>query len=81
MNVTVKTFASVRDAAGFAERVIRVPAVATVAQVLDAVIAEVPVLGDSRDSLLVAVNEEYRGPDYVVREYDVIAIFPMVSGG
>ena len=32
-------------------------------------------------SVLVAVNEEYAQPDYLIKENDVVAIIPPVSGG
>ncbi|HNR89327.1 MAG TPA: MoaD/ThiS family protein [Spirochaetota bacterium] len=81
MNVSIKTFASVRDALGYDERTVSVRDGSSVAELLREVLGGAPGLMERAESLLVAVNEEYAAGDRIVRENDVVAIFPMVSGG
>ena len=79
--VRVLLFGAAREAAGAGELPLEVRAPATAASVLEELLAARPALGRFGRSLLVAVNEEYAGPQREVRAGDEVAVFPPVSGG
>ena len=74
MRVTVRLFAGLRERAGWSQRELDgVTRVADVWKELD--------LGEEPDGLLYAVNREYAQTDQELRDGDVIALIPPVSGG
>lgn len=77
MQVTVKTFAHLRDHLGFTERAAEVPDNACVLDVWQTVAdgSEMP------RNVLAAVNLDYAGTDTRVHDGDEIAFFPPVTGG
>jgi len=77
MQVTVKTFAHLRDRLGFAERAAELPDEACVLDVWQAVTdgSEMP------RNVLAAVNLDYAGADTRVHDGDEVAFFPPVTGG
>ena len=78
MEISVLLFASWSDALGPSVTV-RVPAVATVRDVLAAVLARA---GDrALPKPLVAVNHRYAKPESPVRAGDEVALIPPVAGG
>ena len=79
--VRVLLFGAAREAAGCGELPLDVGAPATAASVLEELLAARPALRRFGRSLLVAVNEEYAGPQREVRANDEVAVFPPVSGG
>ena len=79
--VRVLFFGAAREAAGRGELPFEVGAPATAASVLEELLAAEPTLRRFGRSLLVAVNEEYAGPEREVRAGDEVAVFPPVSGG
>jgi len=81
MKITVKTFATVTDITGFSSSSIEVKGEKTVGHVLRDLQGEYPGLKNISDSLLMAVNEEYADHHHELKEGDVLAIFPPVSGG
>jgi len=40
-----------------------------------------PEISDSLDNVMIAVNEEYVDNSYILKEKDIIALIPPVSGG
>ncbi|HYY41239.1 MAG TPA: molybdopterin converting factor subunit 1 [Pyrinomonadaceae bacterium] len=81
IRVRLLFFGAAREAAGCEAAEIEVPAPATAASVLAAVVNEHPALARFGRALLVAVNEEYAGRAAPVQAGDEVAIFPPVSGG
>ncbi len=79
MNVQVRLFAAYREAVGTNRVDVALPAGARVSELLDRLTAEHPKLSPS--SGMVAVNQEYVGPDYALRDGDEVALIPPVSGG
>ena len=73
MRVTVRLFAGLRERAGWSQREVDADRVADVWRTLD--------LGDEPDGLLYAVNKEYAPVDTELRDGDVVALIPPVSGG
>jgi molybdopterin converting factor subunit 1 len=82
MQVSVLLFATLKDHAGKARLTLALPGdVMTVADVRQTLAAQIPGLSAHLGSAIAAVNEEYAFPVDQVREGDVIAFFPPVSGG
>jgi len=76
VRVTVRLFAGLRERAGFAERVLDLPAGATVAAAWQAL-----ELGERPGGLLYAVNRAYAPAEQELAEGDEVALIPPVSGG
>jgi molybdopterin synthase catalytic subunit len=81
IHLRVLLFGAAREAAGAGELSFDASAPATAASVLEELLEARPELRRFGRSLLVAVNEEYAGPQREVREGDEIAVSPPVSGG
>lgn len=81
MRIKIKVFASVRDICGFNEKELIVSDSIKVNEVLDLFIKGIQELSEKKDTLLIAVNEEYCGMDKILSDGDVMAVFPPVSGG
>ena len=73
VRVTVRLFAGLRERAGWSQREIDADRVGDVWGALD--------LGDEPEGLLYAVNKEYAPVDTKLRDGDVVALIPPVSGG
>jgi molybdopterin synthase catalytic subunit len=73
VRVTVRLFAGLRERAGWSQREIEADRVGDVWGALD--------LGDEPEGLLYAVNKEYAPIDTELRDGDVVALIPPVSGG
>ncbi len=79
MNIRVLFFASLRDAAGTAEKQMNISNGITVAELWQQVSADFELLPDR---VLCAVNQEYVDTDYqLVEDDDEVAFFPPVTGG
>ena len=74
-------FASFREAIGRSELHVEAADGATVGQVLEQLRADYPALGPAAANAMLAVNQEYVGPDYRLHEGDELALIPPVSGG
>ena len=81
MRIKIKVFASIRDICGFNEKELIVSDSIKVNEVMDLFIKGNQELSDKKDSLLIAVNEEYCRMDRILEDGDILAIFPPVSGG
>ncbi|MDK2972585.1 MAG: MoaE-MoaD fusion protein [Candidatus Sumerlaeota bacterium] len=81
MKIDVLYFQVLKLKAGTARETLDVAAGTTVAGALDAVESLHPELLPLRASLLAAVNQEWAPPETVLREGDVLALMPPVSGG
>jgi molybdopterin synthase catalytic subunit len=81
VELSVKLFAALREAASSREVPVALPDGARVGALIDALRARYPRLDSALDRSLVAVNLEYVGPDYQLRPGDEVALIPPVSGG
>jgi molybdopterin converting factor subunit 1 len=81
MNVTVRLFASFREAAGETERRFEVAPGATVGSLWEDVIRAYPRLAPLSRIAAFAVNMEYARPGDALTEGDEVAFLPPVSGG
>jgi molybdopterin converting factor subunit 1 len=81
MRVTVRLFARLRDLAGSGELVRDVPAPATVRNVWQGLVSEMPALQEYERTMSVAVNADYAQMSATIAEGDEVAFMPPVSGG
>lgn len=81
MRIKIKVFASIRDICGFDEKELIVSDSIKVSEVIDLFIKGNDELAGKKDTLLIAVNEEYCSMDRTIEDGDTMAIFPPVSGG
>ncbi len=81
MQVSVRLFASFREAIGQKELVRQVPEGTTVGDLLAALIQEYPRLAQAARRAHTAVNHQYVSVETVLRDGDEVALFPPVSGG
>ena len=81
MKVTVRIFASAREAAGWEQRQIELPDDATAAVARAALRKLVPTAAAALDSAALAVNQKYARDEQRLENGDELAILPPVSGG
>lgn len=81
MELTVKLFAALREAAANRQVELCLPDEARVVDVLSVLRSAYPLMQATLDQSLVAVNLEYVGPDFRLHQGDEVAIIPPVSGG
>ena len=79
MNVSVKVFASLKDICGFSEKSFPISNNTTINDIIIKLSNHHPDISDI--VLLTAVNGEYMPKETVIKNNDIIAIFPPVSGG
>ena len=76
----VRYFARLRELTRTDEDIFHVSNDQTVSGVLERVKEKYPILAEEKN-LLIALNEKYANLNDPVRDTDVVAIFPAVSGG
>lgn len=81
MRITVRLFASYREAAGANELTLDTPEGTTVDGALSELVARFPRLATYRQGLVVAVNAEYAERAQCLHDGDELALIPPVSGG
>jgi molybdopterin converting factor subunit 1 len=79
--VTVRLFALYRERLGRNQLRLALPAEATVATALAELARQHPQLVPLVQHTMVAVNQEYAGPEQPLRDGDEVALIPPVSGG
>jgi molybdopterin converting factor subunit 1 len=81
IGVRVRLFARLREQAGIEVEAIELPAGSTVAAVYEALKRAHPGLEANRESVRVAVNQEFAVWDATVADGDEVAFIPPMSGG
>lgn len=81
MKIKVKFFASYKEAVGTDELDMDMEDESNVSQLLEAVKAIHPAIGELIEPLIVSVNKEYATFDKVLKDGDEVALLPPVSGG
>ncbi len=76
MNVRLRLFAGLRQVAGFKEKVVTLPEGAVVSDLL----GQLPSSIVGR-TFYIAINEEYARRDTALKDGDLVALLPPVSGG
>lgn len=79
--VTIRLFAGLRDLVGAPQLELDIRQPSRVADLFLLLTARFPSLESYRNSLMIAVNEEYSSWDSPVKAGDEVAFFPPVSGG
>jgi MoaE-MoaD fusion protein len=77
--VSVRLFASYREAAGTGRLEVPLPDGARVSDLVDLLAVRLPALRQTRG--MVAVNHTYVGPNFALHDGDEAAFIPPVSGG
>ncbi len=81
MQVTIRLFASARDAAGWERQVLDLPEGATIASARQKLRGIIPDATPLLDSAAFALNQRYARADDRLTDGDELAILPPVSGG
>ena len=81
MQITVKMFASFREAAGEPQSVVEVSPGTSVGALWDQLVEQHPRLAPLSRSAAFALNGCYARPDVALSDGDVVAFLPPVSGG
>lgn len=81
ISVNVKFFAVIRDIVGAADLLMSLPEPSSASALVNALGMKYPELGKWRQHLRIAVNNEYVGEDYLLKDADEVALIPPVSGG
>ena len=81
MKVTVKLFASFREAVGAPESAVEIASGTTIAQLWGELVDTHPRLRPLSDSAAFALNGRYTPGDTALGDGDVVAFLPPVSGG
>ncbi len=81
MRVRVLFFGMLKDIVGKSADAVDLPEGASVRDVLVRYESKIPRFKESLPSLALAVNQQYAGPDTILRPDDEVALLPPVSGG
>ena len=81
MEITVRFFASLRDAVGVGQCALMVPAGTTLEELVRHLLTLYPRLEGHQASWHFAVNQAHAEPPTVLQPGDRVAIFPYVAGG
>lgn len=81
LKVRVLLFAWLREAAATADFALEVPAGGSGMEARAVLLRRFPVLADKLDGVRLAVNEVFQPWETALRDGDVLALIPPVSGG
>lgn len=81
MQVRTLFFASFRDAIGASEAIVELDDGSSVSDLLDHLLSEHSALAPVRNTVAVAVNQEYAALDAPLADGDEVALIPPVAGG
>lgn len=81
MNITVRFFASLRDATGTHQCTLDVVPGARLEDMIERLLQEYPALAEHQTSWHFAVNQVHAEADTVLQDGDRVAVFPYVAGG
>jgi sulfur-carrier protein len=81
MKIKINAYSSARTACGFSERHIEAESGASIGSVMERLYKDHEKLASMKEKLLFAVNEQYCDISEILKEGDVLSIFPPVSGG
>ena len=81
ISVNIKPFASYREMIGEKGIVMNLPEGSSVSALISDLVDKYPGLKPVESKMVVAVNYEYQGHNYILRSDDEVALIPPVSGG
>ena len=81
MQVNVSFYSYFKDLTGCSETKEMLPEASSIDTLLGLLTSRFPRLATMRKSTLIAVGVEYQNGDYVLKDGDVVSLFPPVQGG
>ncbi len=81
INVSVLYFAQLREVRGSTEEGVRIVEGTTIGELLNILEKDEPCLKGFEDSMIFFLNEERAEGDEVLKDGDIVALCPPVSGG
>jgi len=81
MQITVQFYSYFKELTGCPETTETLVAGATLGVLHDQLMTRFPKLGAMKKSTLLAVGVDYQTRDYLLKEGDVVSLFPPVQGG
>lgn len=81
LKIHLRLFASYRDKVGSSSLDLVFQDKATVGDLVLEMVGRYPDLCHDPDSMVVAVNQEYRDHEYFLSDEDEVALIPPISGG
>ena len=81
MKIKVLYFSSIKDRLKKNSEEIDIPENTSVEEFLSLLKKKYPEIADILDNVMVAVNEEYVDKKHLLKESDIVALIPPVSGG
>ncbi len=81
VEITVKFFASARDAVGDKNLKMSLKKGSKVDDIMKSLFEDYPELEEMKDQLLISVNKDRTGKDEKLQDGDEVAIMPPVTGG
>lgn len=81
MKIKVLYFSSLKDKLRKSSEEIRLKDGFTVSNFINYLKGMYPETSENLDNIMVAVNEEYKDKSYVLKDGDIVALIPPVSGG
>jgi molybdopterin converting factor small subunit len=81
MKIKVNFHSYFKDLAGCIETTLDVPSGSTIGDLLKMLYDRFPKLSAMQNSTLIAVDVEYQGRSYLLKENDEVSLFPPVQGG
>ena len=81
MKIKLLYFSSLKDRLKKSSEEIEVSGNITILELLNYLKAKYPEIKDNLDNVMTAVNEEYKDRNYILKDGDIVALIPPVSGG
>ncbi|RUM49044.1 MAG: molybdopterin converting factor subunit 1 [Hydrogenothermus sp.] len=81
MKIKVLYFSSVKDKIKKSNEQFEIDENTTIEKLLKILKDKYPEIKDILENTMIAVNEEYKDKKYILKNNDVVAIIPPVSGG
>ena len=81
MQVSVSFYSYFKELTGCSETQETLPEASTIGALFEKLTSRFPKLAAMRKSTLIAVGVEYQNVDYVLKDGDVVSLFPPVQGG
>ena len=83
ISVNVLFFAGAKDLTGVESNILKISSNSSINRILEAIIEKYQSIQKIRNSVIIAVNQEYHSEEEIItlKEGDEIAVIPPISGG